>query len=454
MTAISPFLPPEARPRPRPRARLGLLSRAVLGVLFAWTFLHPSLHFYLGQFEIVPGAYGVTAAGLIDVLMFGFAIVAIAAVLVMRPVARPYLFLPVLIYLGTQTYALLISPFRALGLRGAVVSAVPPLFYLATVMWAGRRNHSVMLGRLVILSSIFPMIVALAQLLSPSLPAAVVGALPATNYSLTPYPGLGVVRVSGSLNLYNPFAIFMGLVFLAVLFRVDYRGSDWRRWLWLAIGGLLIFATFTRAVWFSLVALSGLAFLVTGSRTRAMLGGAAMAALAALMFTPAASLFLSRLGETNSLEQRAVLRARGLELFARRPAGYGLGTSQLLTSGLFGRVETLRGGLQGGTAFHNEYVTHLVEGGLPSFLAYLGLLVSFVWLAWRIYRLGRQPRAPRQLGLWLGAATLFLGSVALTDAGFAAYGSFAFWMLVAAADMEYRALRSQWAAQCALPDTA
>lgn len=397
----------------------------------------------MGQIEAISGAYGVTWAGLIDVVLFGFAVAVLVSSLLHGRAPKPFLFWPVALYLAAWSYAVLISPIGIVGLRGPLVGAIAPLFYLNTVILSRRTNISRTVARIIVFSSIFPMAVALIQMLSinSEAAAAVVKWLPTQAYSLQPYPGLGVARVSGSVWHFNPFAVFMGLVFLAVLLRLDSGFGDFRRWLWLILAGVVILASFTRAVWLSLLFVCLLFLPFVSSRSRFALVALGLLVLLGTMFTPVRELITDRLLDTQSLLDRAVLRSYGLSLFMNQPLGYGAGMARVLTDKLNTSISfALRGGLAGGFAFHNEYVSHAVEGGVFLLGVYLLLLFSLMVLAWRAYRLARsQARSPKW-GIWLAAATLLLAAIALTDSGLQ-YGGFVFWLLVACVDMELRTMR-------------
>jgi O-antigen ligase len=443
MPTAKPKLNPVDAEEESSLSSLARWPRLFMYVILTWVFLWPSMHFYLGQIEAIGGAYGVTWAGLIDVLLFGFAVAVLVSSLLHGRAPKPFLFWPVALYLAAWSYAVLISPVMALGVRGALVGSVAPLFYLNTVMLSRGRNLSKTVARVIVLSSLFPMAVAFIQMLSLRLEvaASVASWLPAHEYTLLPYPGLGVPRVSGSIWDFNPFAVFMGLSFLAVLLRLDNRFGGFRRWLWLILAAVLIFASFTRAVWLSLSVVCLLVLPFVSSRTRFALVALAMLALLGTIVTPVRGLLAARLLDTQSLSDRAVLRSYGLSVFMSRPLGYGAGMARVLTDELIASISfALRGGLTGGFAFHNDYVTHAVEGGVFLLGAYLLLLFTLMVLALRTYRLARsQGRSPKW-GVWLAAATLMLAAIALTDSGLG-YGGFVFWLLVACVDMELRTMR-------------
>lgn len=417
--------------------------RYIVYIFLAWAFLFPSVHFYLGQFEVISGAYGVTPAGLIDFAMFLFGAAVLALCLLRKRVAPPFLFFSVMLYLFASFYTVLISPNPVVGIRGVVVNAVPYVFFLDLVMLTRSLNLSKVCARVAIFSAIIPMTIACLQILaSVSAPIKqVMTILPADEYSLQPYPGLGISRVTGTFFSYNPFAVFLAITFWGVFLELQGKLHPFLRWFFLTLSGLLLFSTFTRAVWFAVLTSAGVVVFFAKSRVRLALITVAIVGGLGVIASPLSGMISTRFADATSLEQRSDLASFGWQLFLEQPLGYGAGASRLFTAQLdWSASFTLRGDLVGGYAFHNEYITAAVEGGVLLLGTTILLLASLFLLGWRVYVLARWNLGSRRWGIWLIAATLILVQLGLTDSGLS-YAGFAYWILVAGVEMEYRALR-------------
>jgi O-antigen ligase len=228
--------------------------------------------------------------------------------------------------------------------------------------------------------------------------------------------GLGVPRVSGPFVGPIPFATFLAVIALILIFLPRGHIRPWVRITSVLLVCIPLVGTLTRAGWFVFTA--GV-LLLGWRRRRSLLVGIAVVAVAVVAFVPSVH---GRVLHTSSAASATPTfeswhwrqdNWRGLlDKWRAQPVfGYGLKSTIYINP----RVPVSRQG-QAGYAFeaHSLLVRLLVEGGvimLAAYAAFLGVLMRSVW------RLARDPWELQSLGRLLLAiwAVLLVVSIAADD---------------------------------------
>ncbi|MFN8535554.1 MAG: hypothetical protein U0556_18615 [Dehalococcoidia bacterium] len=252
--------------------------------------------------------------------------------------------------------------------------------------------------------------------------------------------GLSADRQSAGRHICRPclFAQAVGMLCLTLLLIGEWA-IGWVRWPYLGMALTCLLLSWTRTAWLA----TGMAVGLVALLSRKLLGSTLIVLSCAVVATVAieiagdgviSSLFISR-SESNlsSINDRLALLLEIADVAS--PVGEGLGRSIFATMDA-GASENLALGTMTGQTAHNVVVSAYIEGGVVLLLAYLALLAG-------IGRFGilllRTPTLER-FGLLVLGGGLIVVITGLTEDSFNAPGVLGYWVILAAAERQYRSI--------------